>query len=599
MAEEIVAVYEQRKAAANAEFAKQKSRGDMYGLFVTVLGLMALRQGYLAVFGSGSGRNVALVLVPLAVLTALWRLVRARERRQMRLSSYYATALDRANGVVPQTGQTGEDFVPEGHLYAWDLDVVGETSLVGMLATTRTTIGQRALANLLLRPTTAEAARQRQAAVQELTPALDLREQGALLGASKFEEIPAETYERWLEVETAAPAVWIRPLLVAVNVAWVLLLLVRWVHYGELGVWLRPLESLLLAQGMLCLWLRPQATVELKAAKRLFGQTAILRRGLRMVQTASFQSERLQELQRECAGQEEALGLLERWLMVVEHREKEWFSVLTVLFCGGTQAMFGLQRWKARHGEPMRRWLAAWSELEALLALATYAAEHTANVYPEIVEGAATFEAVAMVHPLLPREKAVANDIVLGVSAGTAQQFLLISGSNMAGKSTLLRTVGANALLALAGAPVPAKRLRLSALRVGASLAIRDSLAEGKSKFLAEVERLRAVLQVARENPAQTLFLIDEILSGTNSADRRAAAEAVVRGLCAAGAIGALSTHDLALAELAEIAELRGRNVHMASPNEDDPLGFDYVLKAGVNRTTNALAIVRLLGLMG
>jgi DNA mismatch repair ATPase MutS len=153
-------------------------------------------------------------------------------------------------------------------------------------------------------------------------------------------------------------------------------------------------------------------------------------------------------------------------------------------------------------------------------------------------------------------------------------------------------------VLALAGAPVPAQRLRLSALHIGASLAVRDSLAEGKSKFLAEVERLRALLTVARANLSQGLFLIDEILSGTNSADRHEAAGAVLRGLLKAGAIGALSTHDLALAELAEIAELRGRNVHMASPNDEDPLEFDYRLKPGVNRTTNALAIVRLLGLM-
>jgi DNA mismatch repair ATPase MutS len=139
--------------------------------------------------------------------------------------------------------------------------------------------------------------------------------------------------------------------------------------------------------------------------------------------------------------------------------------------------------------------------------------------------------------------------------------------------------------------------MRMSALRVGASLALTDSLAEGKSKFLAEVERLRDLLHGARAWPGETLFLIDEIFSGTNSADRRAAAEAVVRGLVVAGAIGALSTHDLALAELADTDELGGRNVHMASPDESDPLGFDYKLKAGVNRTTNALAIVRLLGL--
>jgi hypothetical protein len=594
MAEEIVGEYLGRRAAANGEFARLKTRGDMYGFAVILLVAMACRQAYLGIFAHGSYWTLVAVLVPLVAVGIYWRMIRAQEQKAMRLFSLYGTALDRVNEVATQSGHTGENLVAEDHLCAWDLDVVGPESLVGLLATTRTAIGQKALVGLLLDPTTADETRRRQVAVKELTPALNLRESVALLGASKFEEIPSETYEQWLEVETPAPAPWIRPLLVVVTIAWMALLLVRFGVYGELGVWLRLLESLLLAQGMLCLWLKPDVVKELKAAKRLLGQTAILRRGLRILQEAKFESELLLELQRACVGQDEVLRHLERWLMVVEHRDKEWFSTLSVILCGGTHAAYALRRWKARYGEPMRQWVAAWSELEALLALATYAAEHEQNVYPEIVEGAAVFETVGMRHPLLPRGKAVANDVRLGGET----QFLLISGSNMAGKSTLLRTMGVNTVLGLAGAPVPAKRMTLSVLRVGASLAVRDSLAEGKSKFLAEVERLRALLTLARENPSQCLFLIDEILSGTNSADRREAAGAVLHGLLQTGATGALSTHDLALAELAEVKELRGRNVHMASPNEDDPLGFDYLLKPGVNRTTNALAIVRLLGLM-
>ncbi|WP_263378714.1 MutS-related protein [Granulicella paludicola] len=594
MAEQIVGEYERRRSAANGEFARLKTRGDMYGFGVAILVAMACRQGYLAIFAHGSYWAVLAVLVPLAAVGIYWRMLRAQEQKAMRLSSLYGTALDRVNEVETQSGHTGEALVSYDHLCAWDLDVVGPESLVGLLATTRTAIGQKALVGLLLDSTTAAETRRRQEAVKELTPALDLRERVALLGASKFEEIPAETYEQWLDVETPAPAPWIRPLLVAVNIAWISLLLLGELRYGAFTKYLRFIESLLLAQGMLCLWLKPDVVKELKAAKKLLGQTAILRRGLKILQEARFESDLLLELQRACVNQDEVLRYLERWLMVVEHRDKEWFSTLSVILCGGTHAAYALRHWKARYGEPMRQWVAAWSQFEALLALATYAAEHDQNVYPEIVEGSAVFDAVAMRHPLLPRGKAVANSVRL--SGDT--QFLLISGSNMAGKSTLLRTVGINTVLGLAGAPVPAKKLRLSVLRVGASLAVRDSLAEGKSKFLAEVERLRSLLTLARENPSQCLFLIDEILSGTNSADRREAAGAVVRGLLHTGAIGALSTHDLALAELAEIKELRGSNVHMASPNEDDPLGFDYLLKPGVNRTTNALAIVRLLGLM-
>ena len=212
-------------------------------------------------------------------------------------------------------------------------------------------------------------------------------------------------------------------------------------------------------------------------------------------------------------------------------------------------------------------------------------------------------------HPLLPAHQAVGNDVRLESRVGLrdgresrssehAASFLLISGSNMAGKSTLLRALGLSVVLARAGAPLPAGRVRMSALQIGASIGVEDSLAEGRSKFLAEVERLSRIVALARRHPGQVLFLVDEVLSGTNSADRRVAAEAVVRGLVKASAIGAMSTHDLKLAEIADDAELGGANVHMASADEADPLQFDYVLKAGVNRTTNGLAIVRMLGLI-
>jgi DNA mismatch repair ATPase MutS len=171
----------------------------------------------------------------------------------------------------------------------------------------------------------------------------------------------------------------------------------------------------------------------------------------------------------------------------------------------------------------------------------------------------------------------------------------------MAGKSTLMRSIGVAAVLAYAGAPVRASSLRLTPLAVGASIALIDSLAEGKSKFLAEVERLAAIVQLSdkarlSDSAPAVLFLVDEIFSGTNSLDRRTAAEAVLTRLLANHAIGALSTHDLALTSLAT-PENGGLNVHMASPDPADPLAFDYILKPGVNRHSNALAIIRLIGL--
>jgi DNA mismatch repair ATPase MutS len=193
----------------------------------------------------------------------------------------------------------------------------------------------------------------------------------------------------------------------------------------------------------------------------------------------------------------------------------------------------------------------------------------------------------------LPRESCVGNDVALSRAA----TFYLISGSNMAGKSTFLRAIGLNAVLAAAGAPVRASRARLTVFTVCASISIADSLQEGKSKFLAEVERLREMIR-RLEGGRPVLFLIDEILGGTNSRDRRVAAAAVIRALVAGGAVGALSTHDLALIEIAEVPELHGVNVHMQSEDPEQPLRFDYRVKPGVAHQANALAIVRMMGIL-
>lgn len=229
---------------------------------------------------------------------------------------------------------------------------------------------------------------------------------------------------------------------------------------------------------------------------------------------------------------------------------------------------------------------------EALQAIAGYAFEQQGTVFPELVDGGARLQAVQMGHPLLDAKRCVSNDVALHA----ASRFYLITGSNMAGKSTMLRTIGLNAVIALAGGPVRAASARMSRLTVCASLAVTDSLLEGRSKFLAEIARLSE--SIARSKAGEpVLFLIDEILSGTNSKDRSEATEAVIRMLIAHGAVGAVSTHDLALSRIVDEAEVAGVLVHMESDNPDDPLDFDYLLKPGVSRRSNALAIVRMMGI--
>jgi len=258
----------------------------------------------------------------------------------------------------------------------------------------------------------------------------------------------------------------------------------------------------------------------------------------------------------------------------------------------GVHCALAIQVWRARYGASIGAWLAAVGHLEALCSLAGFAWEHPADVYPTLEDAEAHFEAEALGHPLIPEARCVRNDVALG----GATRVLMVSGSNMSGKSTLLRAVGTNAVLAQAGAPVRAARLRLSRLSLGATLRLRDSLQEGTSRFYAELVRLRDVFRIAG-GPIPLLFLLDEILHGTNSHDRRLGAAAVVLGLVQRGAIGLVTTHDLALSEMVDDPEAHAVNVHFEDRLENGRMVFDYRMRPGVVRTSNALALMRTLGL--
>ncbi len=583
-----------RLAASRATASKLMAAAILLTLFLTFRSLHSVSIGWL------------LLVCFLVIAACLWYTLRQGTAitRQSRLLAFYDRSLRRADGSEPQSGRTGlepdANLRQPGHLYDRDLDLLGPDSLFGLLATVRTGPGERGLARYLLEPASHTEAVARQAAVQELLPQTSLREQIALLGTTSFHQISAGFFDQWLAEPppVIAPAYRYALLLTAVlNVA---LLIAGLVHLRTWSALLPNIVLVLCVQGVLCLRLRSRVLPLLVSSARLQQHIRMIAEGLALLQTASFQAPKLQHLQRlarEPTGAVQLLKKLEGHLTIVEQRPKEYFFVLSLLTAAGTQAAISIAAWKRANAAAMRSWLAAWAEFEALNALATYAFEHPADgqhyAWPELLPSThpPLYRAQAIAHPLLPA--AIPNDIALG-AAPDQHPVYLISGSNMAGKSTLLRSIGINAVLAFAGAPVRAASLRLTPLTLGASLALTDSLAEGRSKFLAEVERLSATVQTSASAPL--LFLVDEIFSGTNSEDRRTAAAAVLEKLLHNGAIGALSTHDLALTDLATPAN-GGLNVHMASPDPNDPLAFDYKLKPGVNTTTNALAIIRMLGL--
>jgi hypothetical protein len=275
-----------------------------------------------------------------------------------------------------------------------------------------------------------------------------------------------------------------------------------------------------------------------------------------------------------------------------DSRRNAFFAPLAFLLMWDVHVGAALGAWRRRAGTRIGAALESLGEVEALMALSGYAFENPTDPFPSLVEDGPLFEAEGLGHPLIPESRSVRND----VRFDAGHRMLVVSGSNMSGKSTLLRTAGINAVLAQAGAPVRARGLRLSPLAVGASIRVQDSLHEGRSRFYAEITRVRQIMDLAGGRP-WLLFLLDEIFHGTNSADRLVGAEAVVRELVNRGAIGLVTSHDLALTRIADDLAPLAANVHFEDHLEDGALAFDYRLKPGPVTRSNAIALMRAVGL--
>jgi len=317
---------------------------------------------------------------------------------------------------------------------------------------------------------------------------------------------------------------------------------------------------------------------------------------LHLVEQERFTSPRLEALRHALTRDRHAsreIARLSQLVALVESSHNVLFALPAALMLWTTQWAFAIERWRARTGTRIPAWLDAVGELEALLAIGGFAAEHPAFVYPDIADGLPAIVAVGLAHPAIGAD-AVPNDIDLQRGS---MSLLIVSGSNMSGKSTWLRTLGATVVLSWIGAPVRARQCRLSPLSIGASIRALDSLTDGRSRFYAEILRLKTIVDLTRTTDGAVLFLLDEILAGTNSHDRRIGAEALVTGLVSAGAIGLVTTHDLALAAIAERLGSVSANAHFSDHFVDGTLVFEYRLKPGPVTTSNALALMRSIGL--
>lgn len=571
------------------------------------------------------------LLAPAAVF--LW-LVRRHERvlraRQLaiRAIGFYERGLARLEDRWVGTGESGERFRDDRHVYANDLDLFGRGSLFELLSLARTRTGEAMLAGWLTTPADPPEIHARQEAVEELATALDLREQLALSGVDVRASVQTDRLLDWAESpmpprRTLQIVIWLSTASMLLTSLYVVLTSVWW-----------PLLTVMVLHAIVIRRFRDEMNAILSTREpgltADFVADALSHRALDLealvellthLERARFTGRRLMLLQRKLTSADLPVSRIIRRLhrlsetldsqkstaifplalfLYGAYTGQDWMlalalSVTGLLLLFRPHIALAVQRWRSRYGPEVRIWVETIAQFEALSSLAGYRCEHEHDPFPEIVPGIATgalFDGVQLGHPLLPRVTMVPNDVRI---AGE-NRLLVVSGSNMSGKTTLLRTVGINAVMAFAGAPVRAASLRLSPLAVGATLRIQDSLLEGRSRFYAEITRIRTLADIA-SGRVPLLFLLDELFHGTNSHDRLLGAQGVLRSLLDRGAIGLITTHDLALTAIADELAPRAVNVHFEDFFEKNAITFDYRMKPGPVTRSNALALMRAVGL--
>ncbi|HKF77722.1 MAG TPA: DNA mismatch repair protein MutS [Candidatus Dormibacteraeota bacterium] len=599
-------VYRSRHERFSAVVAESSRRFDRTAnLRLLTFGAAAACAG-VAIWRSLAPAALAALLF-LAVFVALVRYHAGLARRRQR-----ADILARINDEALQRLARDWERLPlrhpvkagAGHAYAADLDVLGPASLFHLLDTTTSPMGAEALTGWLLAASAPPVVRERQAAVAELGALVDLREELQLRGRLLAQQAPdpgpllawaegepwlagrrallwwartspvllATSFAAWLLHLIAAP-LW--ALLIPVNlVVWLLaggggqrvLGTIR-VHHQALGAYA---DQLALVAGM-----EPSAP--------------LLRRLRNAVTVGGRPAHRLLHRLDTLAG-----------LALTQGSDPLVHAAAQGLLLWNVHVLDALERWQRAAGPQARGWLDRLGELEALAALAGLAHANPSWTFPTLEPGARALTARRAGHPLIQPDRRVDNDVTLG-PPGT---FLLVTGSNMSGKSTLLRTLGLNAVLAGAGGPACAGEMRLPPVHVWTSMRVRDSLQDGVSYFLAEVQRLKQVVDAARQAAGGgplVCYLLDEVLQGTNTAERRVAARGIVSLLVSLPAIGAVATHDLTLADAPDVAPA-ARPVHfretVSVEDGHAAMSFDYRARPGLATSTNALRLLEAMGLM-
>ncbi|MEZ6133129.1 MAG: hypothetical protein R3C59_31045 [Planctomycetaceae bacterium] len=557
---------------------------------------------FLAVVGTGclcaADPEVAWgwILLPLSVFAVVLKLhqpIIKRLKKTEAAHAYYGRCLNRLAGHWRDFPLHGQQFADAHHPWSADLDVFGPGSLYQKLNQCRTLPAQRKLALWLTTVPSVEEIAERQSQAESLREQLDLRERLAMIDETVDWASAEKSLNGWLiERPDVFPrwALWVARTLGLVSLGVLILVFAGIID----AIWIL---LMLVLQAPLVLLNRNRIETVKRHVDSVDKALLQLSEVTQQFETFPFTEKSLQQLQNRliadgvsASSRIQELSTRIQWLN--NSLRNQFFIPLAWMFGLFLHLPHRIERWRACHGRQVTEWLDAVTTLEVVTSIAAFNYEKQHFAVPDICDDTIEFSAQQLGHPLLPAAECVRNDVSL--TSGTP--LMLISGSNMSGKSTLLRSVGTNLVLAYCGARVNATQLRAYPFQPGTAMRVSDSLQEGRSLFFSVVQRLKTVVDLAAlERPV--LFLLDEILSGTNSHDRRRGAEAVIRTLVNRGALGMVTTHDLTLTQIVDSMDGKAVNKHFEDQVQDGRMTFDYQLRNGVVQRSNAIELMRMMGL--
>lgn len=531
-------------------------------------------------------------IVVFLILAILHEQVLVRIRKIDLVIAFYERGLARLEDRWAGTGEASEQYINESHPYVRDLGLFGRGSVFELLCTLRTRAGEEKLAHWLLEPAPPDEVKIRQRGVEDLKDRTEFREKLFTAGDRVRLGLHPALLAAWAMQEFSLASRAAPVLALALAALWIAAIVFA---FAKSSYWLLLLISVVNVAFNRSFEKRLSGSIE--STEAASEDLDLLGRALCVIENEHFNSARLRDLQASLqAGgipASAAIAKLERLSLNLAHRRNLMIKAIDGFVFYTVLCALRLESWRRKFGPLISNWITAVGEMEALAALSCYAYEHPDDTWPEFADGEALFEAELLAHPLLPASQAVRNDVKLG----NGLQLIVLSGPNMSGKSTFVRGIGINAVLAQCGAPVRAKSLKMSPLAIGASICILDSLEGGISRFYAEIQRLKLISDLT-SGPIAVLFLLDELLSGTNSHDRLQGSEVLVRTFVQHGAIGLITTHDLALARIPEGLNGQARNYHFEDYLEDGKLRFDFKMKDGVVQTSNAIRLMESIGLL-